>query len=411
MSKYLPKWALNLYHLGMAGLGAVLYFFPSQKLVVVGVTGTNGKSTTVLMLSEILRKAGFRVAESSSIHFQIAGRQTPNLMKQTMPGRFFLQWFLREAVKSSCQFAIIEVTSEGIRQHRHRFINWDGVVLTNLAPEHIESHGSFEAYKKAKIDFFRAVAQGRPKYLFGKIIKKFFVINKEMKEVGEFLNFPDVEKIIFNPNDWVGLKLKLLGHFFLVNAAAALSCAKQLGINSKIGLEALSELDIIPGRMEEIKNSFGFRVFVDYAHTPNALESVYQTLKDLRGEDQGSSKIICILGSAGGGRDKWKRPEFGRIASAYCDEIILTNEDPYDEDPSAILNQIKSGIAGDRANVQIILDRKEAIAMAIYLASNGDIVVITGKGSEPWMMLEKGKKIPWDDRRVVKEILDEKKTF
>ncbi len=163
--------------------------------------------------------------------------------------------------------------------------------------------------------------------------------------------------------------------------------------------------------MEEIKNRFGFRVFVDYAHTPNALESVYQTLKDLRNEGQGPSKMICVLGSAGGGRDKWKRSEFGKIASAYCDEIILTNEDSYDEDPNTILGQIKFGITGDQTHVQIILDRREAIKKAISLASSGDVIVITGKGSEPWMMLEKGKKIPWDDRQVVKEILNEKKSF
>lgn len=398
--KFIPKSLINFYHLLWAFLGSVIFFFPSRKLVVIGVTGTNGKSTTVWMLCEILKQAGFKVAQSSSIIFEIAGESQPNLMKQTMPGHLFLPRFLRKAVRAGCRFAVIEVTSEGIVQNRHRFINWDGAVLINLAPEHLESHGSYEAYKKAKIRFFESVAVSPPKYLWGKTFEKFLAVHKEVKEADEFLNFPGVEKIIWARDDFVGLNLKLVGDFFTVNASGALAVAKFLEIESRIGLEAVNNLEVIPGRMEEIKNPHGFRVFVDYAHTPNSLETVYETFKK-----ENPSRLICVLGSAGGGRDRWKRPEFGRIASQYCSQIILTNEDPYEEPPEAIIEEILKGVSPD-SKVERIIDRKEAILRALKHAQTGDIVIITGKGCEPWLMAAGRKKIPWDDREVVRKVLE-----
>jgi UDP-N-acetylmuramyl tripeptide synthase len=182
-------------------------------------------------------------------------------------------------------------------------------------------------------------------------------------------------------------------------------------IDLKICQRALEKIKFLPGRMEIVVEK-PFKVIVDYAHTPKELESVYQFVK-FKLKNQ-KSKIIGVLGSAGGGRDKWKRPVLGEIASQYCDFIILTNEDPYDEDPGQILSEIKTGILNSQfpiSNLFEILDRREAIRKAISLAKENDIVIITGKGSEPWICVAHGKKIPWDDRKVVKEELTKLNIF
>ena len=183
--------------------------------------------------------------------------------------------------------------------------------------------------------------------------------------------------------------MKLLGEFNLYNAAAAISVGLSQGINLEICKKAVEGFEGIPGRMELVISQ-PFKVFVDYAFTPNALEKVYQAVKPK----------ICVLGAAGGGRDKWKRKVLGEIAGKYCENIIITNEDPYDENPMEIIEQVANG-AGPKAKK--ILDRREAIREALKLANPGDTVIITGKGCEPWICLAGGKKIPWDDRQVVKE--------
>ena len=191
---------------------------------------------------------------------------------------------------------------------------------------------------------------------------------------------------------------ELKGDFNKYNILAATTVAENYGVSLDTIKKALAKINKIPGRMEFIEASQPFKVVVDYAHTPDSLEMVYQTLK---AQLSGSGKLIAVLGAAGGGRDKWKRPEFGRIAAKYCDEIILTNEDPYDENPFVILEQIESGFS----KLETILDRKEAIKKALTLAKEDDTVVITGKGSETSMALAGGKKIPWSDREIVLELL------
>ena len=188
-------------------------------------------------------------------------------------------------------------------------------------------------------------------------------------------------------------KLKLIGEFNIYNALAAICVGVSQGINLETCYGAVEKIEEIPGRMEKVISN-PFEVFVDYAFTPVALEKVYQTLKPE------NSKMICILGACGGGRDKWKRPVLGEIAAKYCDYVIITNEDPYDEDPLKIINEVAKG-AQDKAKK--ILDRKEAIGEALKLAKPKDRVIVTGKGSESWICLAKGKKIPWDDREIIKK--------
>jgi len=384
--KVIPPFLLDFYHFSLALSGAVLYGFPSRKIKVIGVTGTNGKSTVVEFITKIFEEAGMKIASQSSIRFKIKDREWPNAFKMTMPGRFFIQKFLRQAVDSGCQFAVLEVTSEGIKQYRHKFIDFEVAVFTNLSPEHIEAHGGFDNYKKAKGKLFQTV-------------KNIHVINLDDENADYFLRFPAKKKYTYGlergdiNNNEIQFKLKLPGEFNIYNALAATCVGLSQGIKLDVCKKAVEKIEGISGRMEEVISQ-PFKVFVDYAFTPNALEKVYRTLKPQTG------KMICVLGACGGGRDKWKRKVLGKIAVENCDRVIVTNEDPYDEDPMKIIDQVVAGTA-DRA--EKVLDRREAIGKSLSMANSGDVVVITGKGSEPWLCVADGKKIPWDDRKVVRE--------
>ena len=387
IKKILPNFVLSFYHFILAFLGALIYRFPSKKLTLIGITGTNGKTTTTEILAQILEKAGKKIALSNSIRFKIGKEEKINTLRMTMPGRFFIQRFLRKAVNENCEIAILEVTSEGIKQHRHRFLDFKIAVFLNLAPEHIESHGSFEKYREAKGKLFEAT-------------KDTHVINIEDENSNYFFQFPAKKKITFGleKGDFnlknTNLKLKILGKFNLYNALAAFSVARILGVNEEIIKETLENFKGVPGRME-IVISKPFKVIVDYAFTPNALEKVYQTIKEFFRPQ----RMIGVLGACGGGRDKWKRPILGKIAAKYCDEVIVTNEDPYEEDPWQIIEQVASGTRG---KAKKILDRREAIREALKKAKESDVVIITGKGCEPSICIG-NKKIPWDDRKVVRE--------
>ncbi|MBI2041500.1 MAG: UDP-N-acetylmuramoyl-L-alanyl-D-glutamate--2,6-diaminopimelate ligase [Candidatus Nealsonbacteria bacterium] len=397
-----------LYHFGLAFLAALFYGFPARKMIVVGVTGTKGKTTVVELLHAILAAAGRKTASLSSLRFKIGEKEFINDLKMTMPGRFFVQKFLHQAGQAGCKYAIIEVTSEGIKQFRHRFIGFDLAVMTNMAPEHLESHGSFEKYLRAKLDlFWRLPQQGTA------------IINKDDYQAKRFLAATGAHKVFYGEDGILisgknfilkNLELEegitfdlnnyqinslLTGKFNLYNILAAIAAGLALHIPLVKIAEAVVKVSGIPGRMEIIQKN-PFKVIVDYAHTPDSLRQAYETLKN--------SRLICVLGSAGGGRDKWKRPEMGKIAAEFCQEIIITNEDPYDEDPQKIINEVASEIS-QKAQVINILDRREAIRKALQRAQPNDTVIITGKGAEPWLMGAGGKKIPWDDREVAREEL------
>lgn len=394
VKKIIPAFLIDWYHFLLPLLGAILYGFPSKKIKVIGVTGTNGKSTVVNLTTRVLQEAGYKVASVSSIRFKIGKKEWPNTLKMTMPGRMKLQKFLRQAVAAGCQYAVLEVASEGIKQHRHRFIDFNTAVLTNLTPEHIEAHGGFKKYRKAKGKLFQAA-------------KGTHIINLDDDNADYFLQFPAKKKIKYqikgdqvsidgNP---ISISLKLLGSFNLYNAAAAISVGLAQGIDLATCQKAVEKAETIPGRMEVVIKE-PFKVIVDYAVTPDALEMVYKTIQQIFSP----SNLVCVLGACGGGRDKWKRPELGKIAAKYCDKIFLTNEDPYDEDEFQIVSQIESGITSNKKMAtEVILDRRRAIRESLRFAKPNDAVIITGKGSEPWLCLKGGKKIPWDEKKVVKE--------
>lgn len=428
IKKFIPAFLLSWYHFLLAFLGAFFYRFPARlpdgqakKLKVIGVTGTKGKSTVVELGERILEEAGYKVASISSIKFKIGKKEWKNELKMTMPGRFKLQRFLRKALDGGCQYAILEVTSEGILQYRHKFIDFNVAVFTNLSPEHIERHGSFEKYREAKGKLFKQCP-------------KTHIINLDDRNSEYFLQFSAEKKFGFSTTrsptssggrtsgikadniqelatgisfeiQGVNFNLNLISKFNVENALAAICLALSQDVSLENCKKTLEKVKGIPGRMEIVIRK-PFKVIVDYAHTPDSLEKVYKTVS--RFKVQGS-KLVCVLGSCGGGRDKWKRPKLGEIATKYCDEIILTNEDPYNENPLQIINEIEQGILKLKAqNSKLktfhkILDRREAINKALSSAKPADTIIITGKGSESWMCIEKGKKIPWDDRQIVRE--------
>jgi len=391
LKKLIPENLLRCYHLCLAFLGALIYRFPSKKIRIIGVTGTSGKSTVVELISFILQESGLKIASLSSVKFRIGAKEKENRLKMTMPGRFKLQKFLHQAAKEKCQYVMLEVTSEGIKQHRHRFIEFDTAVFTNLSKEHIESHKGFDNYKKAKARLFQSC-------------KKTHIINLDDKNSSFFWQIPAQKKIGYGSADFSLLPKNpnLKGRFNLYNTAAAAKTALHLGVSPEQCQKALTKFPGIRGRMEIIIKK-PFSVIVDYAHTPEQLKQVLKTILSDKAE---GSEIICVLGSAGGGRDKWKRPVLGKVACEYCSQIIITNEDPYDEDPGRILAMIKSGILNSKfqmSNFHEILDRRQAIRKALSLAKSNDTVIITGKGSEPWMCIGGGKKIPWDDREITRE--------
>jgi UDP-N-acetylmuramoyl-L-alanyl-D-glutamate--2,6-diaminopimelate ligase len=402
--KKLYKYFQPYYHLLLAAVGTVVYRKPSRHIYVIGVTGTKGKSSTTEFVNAILEKASKKTAILSTIRFKIGETTTPNKYKMTMPGRFFTQKFLRDAVDAGCEYAIIEMTSEGARFHRHVGVDMDALIFTNLSPEHIESHGSFENYKEAKLRLVKHLAKSKKPLrlsianIDGKHGYSFLIhtvdknISYSLKDVrllsetatGSIISYKDTS-----------IHVPLPGKFNIANALAAIKFAEEINIPLAIAKDGIESLTQIRGRVEKVDAGQNFTVIVDYAHTDDSLRKLYEAFE--------SSKKIAVLGSTGGGRDTWKRPVLGKIADEYCSEVIVTNEDPYDEDPQKIIDEVASG-ATMHTPIKI-LDRREAIRHALTLAQPGDVVLITGKGTDPYIMGPNGTKEAWDDAAVVREEL------
>ena len=363
---FVPPRFIRVYHFWIALLSAFLYGFPSNKLLVIAVTGTKGKSSTTEMVNAIFEEAGYKTALMNSIRFKINDDSRPNELRMSMPGRFFIQNFLGKAAGTGCTVAILEMTSEGARQFRHRGIALDALIFTNLAPEHIESHGSVEAYAAAKFEIGRQLLRSHKR-------PRIMVANADDNESSRYLTLPVEVALPFSLQgntpfesdehgghfhfDEMEIAIHLPGDFSLKNALAAATLARAFAIKTPVIARALAKLERIPGRAERIEAGQQYAVVVDYAHTPDSLTALYDAY--------GNSRKICVLGSTGGGRDMWKRPVMGGIADSRCDVVILTNEDPYDEDPRSIVEGLTRGM---KRSPQIIMDRREAIAHALSLA-------------------------------------------
>ncbi|MFH1346678.1 MAG: UDP-N-acetylmuramoyl-L-alanyl-D-glutamate--2,6-diaminopimelate ligase [Spirochaetota bacterium] len=435
IKKIIPSGIFNLtqpvYHFCLAYLGALVYGFPSRKMFVVGVTGTKGKSTTSYLIAQLLNSVGVKTGMATTVLFKIGEKEWINSSKQTMLGRFQLQGLLAKMARNGCKYAVIETSSEGILQYRHTFIDYDAAIFTNLSPEHIERHGSFENYRSAKVKLFKKVAKKKNGvgvynlddenvgYFLAPKIQNQYVFTSSLKmPVGNIGNLYKITKIKSNSNGTSfsisadagrgeEIKTPLIGKFNVYNAAAAICFVLSQGVEILEIKKAMAQIKPPPGRLELMRTN-KFNIIIDYAHEPVSLEAVYKAVIESKIKSP-KGKMICLFGSQGGGRDKWKRQAMGRIAAEYCDKIILTNEDPYDEPPMEIINQVGEGIIvnGEKSKkvVYKIIDREEAIKKAISLAGKGDAVVLTGKGGEVWMCVENSKKIVWDERKIVEESL------
>ena len=430
MVKFLRKFVSDtnpirlLYHKLIAVVAAFLYMFPARKMIVIGVTGTNGKTTVVNLIAKILETAGHKVGLSSTLNFQVGDKKWSNTTKQTTQGRFGLQKLLREMVNEGCKYAVIEVSSHAMTQARVWGVNIDCAAYTNVTEDHIEYHGNFANYLHAKGALFKKVSKSSHKTGIANVM----VLNQDDPHYSYFDQFIADRKLTYGmkegtlsvmqpklkpdgseftlkvPNDAVPIDFDLPGDFNIYNALCAAAVCMAYGVSLEDIRRGLDGARTIPGRYDHVDIGQDAAIVVDYAHASDSLEKLLSMYRDLTP----NGKLYAVFGATGGGRDKGKRPKMGQIAEKYADYIILTDDDPYDDDELQIIDDVAEGVdrkEGDR--FWKIPDRREAIRLALALAGKGDSVVISGKGAEEIMKV-RGETIPWKDKDVIVEILRRK---
>jgi UDP-N-acetylmuramoyl-L-alanyl-D-glutamate--2,6-diaminopimelate ligase len=387
------------------------YDNPSEKIKLVGVTGTNGKTTTVTLLFNLFRALGYNVGLLSTVQNKI--NNTVIQSTHTTPDALSLNELLNEMVKSGCDYAFMEVSSHAVVQNRIAGVSFTGAVFTNITHDHLDYHKTFDEYIKAKKRFFDLLPQSA-----------FAVVNKDdrngvvmlqntkanrytyaLQSIADFkckIIENHLNGLLLNINNqevWV----KLIGTFNAYNVLAVYSAAMLLKQDKTNVLTALSNLNSVEGRFQYIKSEKGVIGIVDYAHTPDALKNVLETIKDIR---TGNEQVITLVG-CGGDRDSAKRPVMAAIACEYSSKVILTSDNPRSEDPEEILNQMQKGISpNDTKKTMRITDRKEAIKIACQFSQPGDIILIAGKGHEKYQEI-KGVKHDFDDYKILKETIQE----
>jgi len=429
LKNILPQQVVFFYHWLIAYLSALIYGFPSRKMIIVGVTGTKGKTITSNFIWSALNQGGIKTGLISSAVIGFGKNTELNKFHMTMPGRFILRGLLAQMVKEGCKCAVIETTSEGIKQSRHKGIAYDIAVFTNLAPEHLSSHeGSFEKYKEAKGKMFEGLKKNPTKKLNNRTIPKTIIANNDDPNSSYFLNFCADKKITYSMDKESGYRaenaeasfsgvdfrvkdkeyhLKMLGAFNVYNALPTIILGELFGLSLSHIRKGLEDLIMVPGRMEKIEAGQNFTALVDYAHEESSMKEALKAARYLCDKD---SCVIVLLGAEGGGRDKLKRSAMGRVAGEMADFVIISNVDPYKDDPVEIAQDIVSatqevGKVLDE-DLFVILDRRQGIRKALSLAQKGDIVLITGKGAEQSITIG-GVSYDWDDRVIVKEELSE----
>lgn len=417
--KVLGERTMHAARVARGRLAAWWYRYPGRNLRVIGVTGTNGKTTTATMIGKILSDAGFKIGLLTTVQIKIGDTELPNTTKMTNPPPSMIQRFLRKAFKERCDYVVLEVTSHALHQERIFGVPMFAAVFTNLTHDHLDYHKTFQAYREAKLRLF----ENHPTYS---------VVNRDDASWEYFAGEPALHTLTYGLSPRVDVRailaragvdgssftvvylgethpfvLPVPGKFNISNTLGAISVGLAVGLHLSQIAESLRTFTGVPGRMEVIDGDQKFRVFVDYAHTPDAFQRIYETVApSVKG------RIIHVFGATGD-RDKTKRPILGAIAAAQADFCIITNEDPYGENPKVIIDQVAKGIVqADRGTNRKkegvdfwrILDRREAIRKAFELARPGDVVLLTGKGAEQVMVVG-DKKVPWDDRVVAREEL------
>lgn len=382
------KW---LYHLIVAILANIWFGFPSRKLTVIGVTGTDGKTTTTTIIYEILTYAGFKTSMITSVHAVIAGKTYDTGFHVTTPSAWWVQKYLREAVNHGDTHMVLEVTSHALSQHRVFGVRFDVGVITNVTHEHLDWHKTFENYLKTKLILLRQADR--------------VIINRDEAEVytaamrflpkKRYITYGIRRDSLVTPKTYP-FKTKLPGIFNRYNVLAAIAVGDTLGIDRKKVTQAVSEFSGVVGRMEVIQEK-PFRVIVDFAHTPNALEKALETARK-----ETRKRLIHVFGSAGL-RDRTKRPLMGKASSKFADVIILTEEDYRSENVETIMDAIASEIPAEK-EVYRYPNRRDALTYALRAAEPGDVVIVTGKGHEKSLCRGK-KEIPWSDQEEIRKIL------
>lgn len=407
----------NIYHLLTAFFANAYYGFPARKLTVIGVTGTSGKTTTAYMIYEVLKATGYKASLVSTIKAVVGGKDFDTGFHVTTPDPQTLPRYMKHAVKNGDTHFVLEISSHALDQNRAGFVHFSIGVLTTLAHEHLDYHKTFENYAKAKFKLLHlADTAVIPVKGITDEVKQAVGFDDIVRKVKTF----GIEEGDVNQNEWK-LRLQMPGEFNLKNALAAAAVSEILGIDKTGVKKALEKIVSLPGRFEEIKTGEDFRVIIDFAHKPDALENILQTVRSQR-KDKG--KIIAMYGAASE-RDTLKRPMMGKISGTLADITVLTDEDPRFEDSMKIIDEIAKGCEEAGATeLQIsnyktqdarkhafykIPNRREAIEFIITkLAGKNDIVVLCGKGHETSMSY-KGKEKLWSEHGAVKEVLKKRK--
>ncbi|MFZ5366447.1 MAG: UDP-N-acetylmuramoyl-L-alanyl-D-glutamate--2,6-diaminopimelate ligase [Patescibacteria group bacterium] len=391
----------NLGHFIQAFLAVIFYRFPASHLTVIGVTGTDGKTTTVHLVGEILKKAGFKVAMISTLGAWFGEKEIKTGFHVTTPSPFLLQKLLQQIVNRGFTHVVLEATSHGFDQHRLLGCNFKVGVITNITHEHLDYHKTFEDYLKAKAKLFRKVELA----VLNCDDESYEYLKSKIKsEKAKIITYGVKNEADLTPKTFP-FKGKLLGEYNLYNCLAAIGVAQGLGIKKEIIRIAVEGFSGLPGRLEKISEGQDFQVFIDFAHTPAAFKEVLKTVRN-----QTKGEIIHVFGCTGD-RDKTKRPMMGEISAKLSDKIILTHEDTYHEDLKKIINEIEVGVKkGGKILGQTywkIFDRSCAIILAINMAKSKDTVLITGVGHQKTLNLG-GQEIPWSDQEISKEAIKER---
>ena len=398
-------------------ISACFFHAPSERLIIIGITGTNGKTTTAFLMESILQKAGFETGVIGTINYRYCGKTFDNPV--TTPESSDLHMILSQMLKHGVTHVIIEVSSHALDLHRIEHCWLDIGVFTNLTRDHLDYHKDMDSYWACKKKMFLKNLAFTPKKNNAAVIncddprgkelyniytgKKYSVglLNGNMIMPGDLKeDLKSIKGTFFYPGGTFDFNTSLVGRHNVHNIASAVGAAVSLGINPDTISSGIEDVKYVPGRLEPVPNSYNRFVYVDYAHTPDALEQVLSTLKQIS-----KKKLICVFG-CGGNRDKGKRPEMGKIAESFADITIVTSDNPRDEDPMEIINHIVNGMSNYTKKYFVHKDRKNAIELAVNLSKPGDTILIAGKGSESYQILKSGV-IHFDDREETEKILNQ----
>ena len=396
----------------MAYISAAFYNYPQKDLKLIGVTGTNGKTTTTYLIKSILENAGYKAGLIGTIGNYINNEELNT--SRTTPNSLELNKLFYEMKKQDIEYVVMEVSSHAIDLKRIFNLKFEIAVFTNISQDHLDYHKTFKNYLEVKSRLFKKVKSNG-----------FSIVNIDDKAADKIINNSNSKVIKYSINqksdfrakniklNTAGasfllnnyekrVRLNITGKFNIYNALAAIAVASKLNIDYNIIRKSFEKMDSIPGRFEVVKGNQDFTLIVDYAHTPDGMDNVLKTIKSLA-----QNKIIIVFG-CGGNRDKDKRPKMGSIALEYGDSIFITTDNPRNEDPKSIIEDIKKGLKDNKSNYEVVLDRKKAINKAVEIAEKNDIIVIFGKGHETYQVFA-DETIHFDDREVAKEAIRSKK--